>query len=176
MQRRKKKSPEQGSEPAPPPLQPAYFESGEAPESGQEQPEARETPEVREAPQSSEGASSAGAETAEPAGQPSSGDSRRGRTRRRRGGRGRGGRGREQAVAQAFTPAAVKGVIPDVSAEVPEESVPQAAEERDGAGCIAGGSAGRNGCSCGGAASSKGYRGAGDRAAGIGKEFLVQAA
>ena len=42
---------------------------------------------------------------------PSSGSS--GRGRRRRGGRGRGGRGgREQAVAHAFTPAAVKGSIP----------------------------------------------------------------
>ena len=36
------------------------------------------------------------------------------RNRRRRGGRGRGGRGREQAVAHAFTPAAVKGSIPAV--------------------------------------------------------------
>jgi len=34
------------------------------------------------------------------------------RGRRRRGGRGRGGRGREQAVAQAFAPAAVKGSAP----------------------------------------------------------------
>jgi len=39
-----------------------------------------------------------------------------GRGRRRRGGRGRGGRGREQAVAQAFAPAAVKGSIPGVPA------------------------------------------------------------
>jgi predicted kinase len=47
-------------------------------------------------------------------GQPriSSRTSSSGRGRRRRGGRGRGGRGREQAVAQAFTPAAVKGSIP----------------------------------------------------------------
>ncbi|MGC2366380.1 MAG: AAA family ATPase, partial [Candidatus Sulfotelmatobacter sp.] len=37
--------------------------------------------------------------------------------RRRRGGRGRGGRGREQAVAQAFAPAAVKGSIPGAPAE-----------------------------------------------------------
>ncbi len=128
MQRRKKKPTEQGSEPVPPPLQPAYFESGEAPESGQEPAEARDIPEVREEPEASEGASSSAAKTTEPASQPSSGDSRRGRTRRRRGGRGRGGRGREQAVAQAFTPAAVKGAIPDVSAEVPEESAPEAAK------------------------------------------------
>src|ERR1022692_3550267 len=40
-------------------------------------------------------------------------EGQRGRGRRRRGGRGRGGRGREQAVAQAFSPAA-KGIIPDL--------------------------------------------------------------
>jgi predicted kinase len=39
------------------------------------------------------------------------------RGRRRRGGRGRGGRGREQAVAQAFAPAAAKGSIPGAPAE-----------------------------------------------------------
>ena len=44
-------------------------------------------------------------------------DGQRGRGRRRRGGRGRGGRGREQAVAQAFTPAAAKGIIPDLPAQ-----------------------------------------------------------
>ncbi len=50
--------------------------------------------------------------------QPSSvADAQRTRGRRRRGGRGRGGRGREQAVAQAFTPAATKGAIPDVPVE-----------------------------------------------------------
>jgi predicted kinase len=46
----------------------------------------------------------------------------RGRGRRRRGGRGRGGRGREQAVAQAFTPAAAKGVIREVPVEGSEEA------------------------------------------------------
>ena len=45
------------------------------------------------------------------------GDGQRGRGRRRRGGRGRGGRGREQAVAQAFTPAVAKGIIPDAPVE-----------------------------------------------------------
>jgi predicted kinase len=43
-----------------------------------------------------------------------------GRGRRRRGGRGRGGRGREQAVAQAFTPAAVKGSIPVMPVDAAE--------------------------------------------------------
>jgi predicted kinase len=50
----------------------------------------------------------------------------RGRPRRRRGGRGRGGRGREQAVAQAFTPAAAKGAIP--GALVEEEAPAELAE------------------------------------------------
>jgi predicted kinase len=53
------------------------------------------------------------------------GDAPRGRSRRRRGGRGRGGRGREQAVASAFTPAAVKGIIPDPSAQGVEEESPE---------------------------------------------------
>ena len=43
-----------------------------------------------------------------------------GRSRRRRGGRGRGAAGREQAVAEAFTPAAVKGSILGVPAESAE--------------------------------------------------------
>ncbi|MGC2371553.1 MAG: AAA family ATPase, partial [Candidatus Sulfotelmatobacter sp.] len=42
-----------------------------------------------------------------------------------RGGRGRGGRGREQAVAQAFTPAAVKGSIPALPLEAAEEEMPE---------------------------------------------------
>ena len=44
------------------------------------------------------------------------------RGRRRRGGRGRGGRGREQAVAQAFAPAAAKGTTPEAAAEGAEEA------------------------------------------------------
>ncbi|MFZ0306654.1 MAG: AAA family ATPase [Candidatus Sulfotelmatobacter sp.] len=58
--------------------------------------------------------SPAAREVHEPAATPTS---NAGRGRRRRGGRGRGGRGREQAVAQAFAPAAVKGSIPVVSEE-----------------------------------------------------------
>jgi predicted kinase len=50
------------------------------------------------------------------------------RSRRRRGGRGRGGRGREQAVAQAFAPAAVKGSIPVVSLETAADDFIDAAE------------------------------------------------
>lgn len=114
LQRRKKKSPEAGSEPAPPPLQPAYFDANEAAESSPSdvdpvdvsEPEVEVQPEVAESPQV--------AEAAEPAQKRTTGAESRGRGRRRRGGRGRGGRGREQAVAQAFAPAGVKGTVPEV--------------------------------------------------------------
>jgi predicted kinase len=53
------------------------------------------------------------------------------RGRRRRGGRGRGGRGREQAVAQAFAPAAVKGSAPVL--EPAEEIQPGEGEFADAA-------------------------------------------
>ncbi len=63
---------------------------------------------------------------------PAGGEAQRGRGRRRRGGRGRGGRGREQAVAQAFTPAAAKGIVPDLPGqgieEGSEEEAPETAE------------------------------------------------
>jgi predicted kinase len=59
-----------------------------------------------------------------------SADGPRGRGRRRRGGRGRGGRGREQAVAQAFTPAAAKGIIPEIGAsEAALDTVEDGSEE-----------------------------------------------
>ncbi len=48
LQRRKKKSPEQESQPAPPPLQPAYFEAGEAPELAHDEAEAPEVPWLRQ--------------------------------------------------------------------------------------------------------------------------------
>ena len=143
LQRRKKKDPEGAPQAAPPPLQPAYFEADQdqaapeieikdeieaeapvAPEadfeaepSGEEIPAAEATgedgvkpiPEARRRPQGSE------------QGQ---------RGRRRRGGRGRGGTGRERAVAQAFTPAAVKGITPviPVEDESPEVDTPAADE------------------------------------------------
>jgi predicted kinase len=124
LQRSKKKAPGQGSQPAAPPLQPAYFDADQAPspapESSHNEVEAAaprdaefETPPAREE------------SVAEPAAQPSpqspAGEGSRGRGRRRRGGRGRGGRGREQAVAQAFTPAAAKGIVPDAGVEAPAE-------------------------------------------------------
>jgi predicted kinase len=139
LQRRKKKAPEPGSQPAPPPLQPAYFDaenpegSASEPSSDSEAPMAELTAErdyesaaedsapVHAAPdQSSE----------EPADAASSGTSGgpRAKGRRRRGGRGRGGRGREKAVAQAFAPAAVKGVVPDTTEPASDEAGDEAAE------------------------------------------------
>jgi len=147
LQRRKKKTPEQGSQPAPPPLQPAYFDAEEAPSAVPESshvdaPRFQPNPESSstssqdepEVPSPSEAEFEAQPSSEEPAGataqpRPASGsgdgDTQRGRGRRRRGGRGRGGRGREQAVAQAFTPAAAKGIIPDVSVEGGEASLEQ---------------------------------------------------
>jgi predicted kinase len=136
LQRRKKKTPEQGSEPAPPPLQPAYFDAEQAPsatpessrldtERPESSPESSSVSSDHEAevPLPSESEFEAQPTSEEPVGnvaqsrQPAAADAQRARGRRRRGGRGRGGRGREQAVAQAFTPAATKGIIPDVSVE-----------------------------------------------------------
>jgi len=130
LQRGKKKAPEQGSQPAAPPLQPAYFDADQtptpAPESRRTQVEASEPVEAEFEAQPESHAEVQPESSAEPAGQSrpqpgAGGESQRGRTRRRRGGRGRGGRGREQAVAQAFTPAAAKGIIPEVGVDAPAE-------------------------------------------------------
>ena len=124
LQRRKKKAPEQGKEAAPPPLQPAYFEADDAPretaETEQKEAESAEPVERQFEPRAAKEVSSGGESREQTAGA-SSGEQRRARGRRRRGGRGRGGRGREQAVAQAFAPAAAKGMIADASAEASEE-------------------------------------------------------
>jgi predicted kinase len=146
LERRKKKAPEQGSQPAPAPLQPAYFDAEEAPSTVQEsghldsraesshvgssdhEPEvqAPSEPEFAGRPAPEESANAA----EQPRPQGARGEGQRGRGRRRRGGRGRGGRGREQAVAQAFSPAAAKGIIPDLSSpaveEGSEEDLPEA--------------------------------------------------
>jgi predicted kinase len=125
LQRRKKKDPEQAGEAAPPPLQPAYFDAEDASpaESRASEAESNDVPEpVVESRRAVEKA--APAEVRPAAGE----DAPRGRGRRRRGGRGRGGRGREQAVAQAFAPAAVKGKVSEVTGEVPGE-VGEGAEE-----------------------------------------------
>ena len=55
----------------------------------------------------------------------------RGRGRRRRGGRGRGGRGREQAVAQAFSPAAAKGIVSDLPTQEIEEGPAEPVESTE---------------------------------------------
>ncbi|HEY3972666.1 MAG TPA: AAA family ATPase [Candidatus Sulfotelmatobacter sp.] len=143
LQRRKKKAPEQGSQPTPPPLQPAYFDA-EAPvaesgvvESPRESNPEESIPPDYEVPVAAEpefegrppreGSANA-PELPRPA---ANADGPRGRGRRRRGGRGRGGRGREQAVAQAFTPAAVKGIVPGLegSEAVAPEELREAAED-----------------------------------------------
>jgi len=130
LQRRKKKDPEPASAAAPPPLQPAYFEaeasSASVPEATREPEPPVAAAEMESRPPSRErsGAESSEQQDNMPRARRQPGSAgpadRGGRTRRRRGGRGRGGRGREQAVAQAFTPAAVKGAIP--SSPVEEES------------------------------------------------------
>jgi len=134
MQRRKKKPAGSESQPAPPPLQPAYFEAGQTPDepgvtdSPKSRPEklAVSDPEIEE----NRGEEALPPDSMpSPEGQPSEADAQRGR-RRRRGGRGRGGagRGREQAVAQAFTPAAAKGKIPVIPVGGAEEVAPESAE------------------------------------------------
>ncbi len=127
MQRRKKKSPEEETQPAPPPLQPAYFEAGQAPESAQDEAEAPEAPQGETEVQAEEPSSpSEASDSSEPAAKGAT--ARPARGRRRRGGRGRGGRGREQAVAQSFAPGAAKGAPPEVAAEGSDEAAPEAAE------------------------------------------------
>jgi len=124
LQRRKKNT-EQPKQDAPPPLQPAYFEASESAASETESSPAEASESVVE-PQPAAEESAAAPESAEQA--PARQSSRRGgsvRGRRRRGGRGRGGRGREQAVAQAFAPAAAKGAIADVEgSEEPAAETP----------------------------------------------------
>lgn len=145
LQRRKKTPVEPSDQPAPPPLQPAYFEAEQptspaAPdtvkieaESAAPVPSPAEPRPVRRARSSSEQqppqstpSEDQPLEPVPPQRAASVHTSNTGRGRRRRGGRGRGGRGREQAVAQAFAPAAVKGSIPGVPTESAEEELPEA--------------------------------------------------
>jgi predicted kinase len=134
LTRRKKTPAEASDQPAPPPLQPAYFDAEQSPpvphaaniESEPTTPpppvpEPRPVRRTRSAPQEQQSQEQPSEEqpvTPQPA---HSGSGSSGRGRRRRGGRGRGGRGREQAVAQAFAPAAVKGSIPGAPGEPAEE-------------------------------------------------------
>jgi predicted kinase len=134
LQRRKKTPVEPSDQPAPPPLQPAYFDAEQppspAPDAGKMEseispPPAREVRPVRRARSNPEEQPSEERESEQGPSEPrpatpqaaQAGSGSPGRGRRRRGGRGRGGRGREQAVAQAFAPAAVKGSVPVVPAE-----------------------------------------------------------
>ena len=130
LQRRKKTPAQPSDQPAPPPLQPAYFDAEQVsgtgseaanveadaptPPSGALEPQAPRpvSPEEHLQPSEAQPASSSAPVRS----------SSTGRGRRRRGGRGRGGRGREQAVAQAFAPAAVKGSIPVPVESAEEES------------------------------------------------------
>jgi predicted kinase len=138
LQRRKKTPAEASDQPAPPPLQPAYFDaeqaSGAKSEVEKDEPQApsspapssvQETRRVRSSQPRLEEAPSDTQEKSQPA---SAGTAASGRPRRRRGGRGRGGRGREQAVAQAFAPAAVKGSIPALTVQTGEEENPEVPE------------------------------------------------
>ena len=143
LQRRKKTPTAPSDKPAPPPLQPAYFDAEQAPgpddrenieseisapppfsaeDRSPQQGRPVEKRPVRVADASAEEVG-ADREASQPV--PRSSEAS-GRSRRRRGGRGRGGRGREQAVAQAFTPAAVKGSIPALPLEAAEEEMPEA--------------------------------------------------
>jgi predicted kinase len=147
LQRRKKTPAEAAGQPAPPPLQPAYFDAEQQPDAGSgpvdsgaqegappvSAPEARPArrsrvsaqapPPQEEEPRNADQNPPAGAEAPEnsssdiQASRPAAGSAASSRSRRRRGGRGRGGRGREQAVAQAFAPAAVKGSVPVLPSE-----------------------------------------------------------
>ena len=140
LQRRKKKAPEQGSQPAPPPLQPAYFDAEETPstpshsesshvESSHVEPrhDEAEIPAASEPEFEAQPTREESANTQQPPRQPATrGEGQRGRGRRRRGGRGRGGRGREQAVAQAFSPAVIKGNISDLPVQQAEEGPEEA--------------------------------------------------
>src|SRR5580693_7984223 len=112
LQRRKKTPVEPSEQPAPTPLQPAYFDAdqppNDSPEAAKKEPEisapAPAAPEVRPVRRARSNSAEQPPEeqpleatpgTTQPA--PISTGST-GRGRRRRGGRGRGGRGREQAV------------------------------------------------------------------------------
>ena len=118
LQRRKKKTTEPAT-PAAPPLQPAYFDVDQAAdqspaaESAEAEATTASEAEVEVQPESTK--ATAEQHASQPRGRASSGGGTRGRGRRR-GGRGRGGRGRERAVAEAFTPSAHKGTIPEMPA------------------------------------------------------------
>ncbi len=138
LQRRKKKPAEEASQPAAPPLQPAYFDAEPIPAASANKEDEAESSAAEPEPASVErSAAEAPARESRPRAQIPSGQ-RGGRRRRRgRGGRSRGGEGgevsprREKAVAEAFAPAAVKGlpVRAEREAAAPEDAPPAAAVE-----------------------------------------------
>jgi predicted kinase len=133
LQRRKKTSTEAKEQPAPPPLQPAYFDAEQSaeparstaePEQAAPSSTAYEGPSeaARDVAPGEEPSASAAESTGEPPAQAQGSSRQAGRGRRRRGGRGRGGAGREgggreKAVAQAFAP---KGTVAGAPAPVEE--------------------------------------------------------
>ena len=128
LQRKKKQAEEKESQPAPPPLQPAYFDAEEAEraESVSSHNEPIEVtpgePDVDAKPSAEQPVKSERQRAKSSSNSATEGQRARGR--RRRGGRGRGGRGREQAVAQAFTPKGVPAGTPEEPEAVePEEPV-----------------------------------------------------
>ena len=145
LQRRKKTDTDPAAQPSPPPLQPAYFDGGESatePEPAPVEPKSRvsRTAEAESEPTHEEHSAQAAPEPSQiPSANRPSSPGQRGRPRRRRGGRGRSGRGREQAVAQAFSPGAIKGTIPpgQTDEEAPD-SGETTAEEATAGGAIPG--------------------------------------
>jgi len=140
LQRRKKNTAAPTDQPAAPPLQPAYFDAEGAPaavpegeNSESEVVEPQPASEDQAFPEAQSTSEKETSETEPGEARPSVRSSRpesgaASRNRRRRGGRGRGGRGREQAVAQAFAPAAAKGSIPPLPVEPAEDEMPEAGE------------------------------------------------
>ncbi len=143
LQRRKKNAAPPTDQPAAPPLQPAYFDVDEtsAPaaqgvrredkktEADASEPSAAEASSAEDISRGSKEQSDAQTSDSQPStAQPRTAAGGPGRTRRRRGGRGRGGRGREQAVAQAFAPAAIKGSIQPLPTEGIHEEAADGAE------------------------------------------------
>ena len=127
LQRRKKKSEEQASQPTPPPLQPAYFDAEDSRPEAQadhSEPVEKIADESESEPVREESTPSQNEQRPQAR---SSGGAQRPRGRRRR-----GGRGREQAVAQAFTPKGVPGLptaepeAAESEAAEPEPAEPQA--------------------------------------------------
>jgi predicted kinase len=136
LQRRKKQPSETADQPAPPPLQPAYFEAEQVPSASPEAEQIEtQNPPSEEPGHADETMAASDNESASerPAPKQSSAGSvgQAGRSRRRRGGRGRGGRGREQAVAQAFAPAAVKGSIPVLPVDASADKTADAASDSE---------------------------------------------